>query len=537
MDAETLSTAVTEWKKILGDDHVLTDESTRKQYTENAGGVIRSVIGILRPSSASEVQDIVRIAGRFSIPLYPVSGGKNWGLGSMLPVRDDAVIVDLGRMNSIREINVRHHYAVVEPGVTQRQLVERIREEKMPLILNVTGSAADTSLIGNAMERGVGYFASRADGLSGLEVVLGNGEIIRTGFGHFPGARTTHLCRHGIGPSLDGLFQESNFGIVTAAGFDLMPESEAHAVVIARIAAEEDLSRFIERWADLRRQGIIRSVVHVANRQRTEIVLAPLLAEQLYDHADWNDPEIKKRVDRVISDEGFGPWSAVGGILGTKGQVREAQKEIRRAFRGLAETIFLNDWKVSAAKRLGHLLNFIPFVKKKEAMLLAVEPLYGLARGTPSDAPMKSAFWPVGETQKSPDQNPDHSHSGMLFCVPVLPAEGNVARETVAEVERTYEKYGFTPYITLNLVDDRSVEAVINLAFDRNNAEQVSAAHRCNDELTESFIKQGLIPYRMGIQSMGMILDEQDPYWRTVRELKKALDPKGIVAPGRYNLS
>ena len=45
-----------------------------------------------------------------------------------------------------------------------------------------------------------------------------------------------------------------------------------------------------------------------------------------------------------------------------------------------------------------------------------------------------------------------------------------------------------------------------------------------------------MIPYRVGIQSMAQVVRESDPFWQTVKELKKALDPNGIIAPGRYGL-
>ena len=84
------------------------------------------------------------------------------------------------------------------------------------------------------------------------------------------------------------------------------------------------------------------------------------------------------------------------------------------------------------------------------------------------------------------------------------------------------------------MVEDRFIETVINLAFDRNDPERVKAAHACNDELTAAFVRDGLIPYRVGVQSMGQVVDPADPFWQTVGELKKALDPNGIIAPGRY---
>ncbi|MDZ4197883.1 MAG: FAD-binding oxidoreductase, partial [Kiritimatiellia bacterium] len=237
--------ALREWKRIVGEDGVVTGAELRP-WLANVGGSIREVPCAILPRSTEEVADVVRVANRFRIPLYPVSRGCNWGMGSRLPVRNGTAIVDLRRMNRIREINAVGRYAVLEPGVTQAQLFQRLEDDGLPLIFNVTGSGSQTSVIGNSLDRGVGYLDSRATALSGLEVVLGTGEILRTGFGHWPQAKTTHVYRHGIGPSLDGQFHQGNFGIVTAAGFELLPKSDADVALIARVGRDEDLPAVVE---------------------------------------------------------------------------------------------------------------------------------------------------------------------------------------------------------------------------------------------------------------------------------------------------
>lgn len=550
MDAGRLAEAVGVWRKALGDEHVLTDPETLKGYAANASGLERSIPAVLRPASTEDVQKIVAVANKFRTPIHPVSCGKNWGLGSRLPPRDGTVVVDLGRMNRIRDVGITQHYAVVEPGVTQGQLYDFIRQNELPLMLNVTGSARDTSLIGNALERGVGYFASRADCLSGLEVVLGNGQMIRTGFGHFEGARTTHIFKHGIGPSLDGLFSQSNFGIVTAAGIDLMPEPPAHMAMVVRLDHPDKLAGFIDVLADMARRDVVRTVVHVANRHRTQIAMAPLVCRALAESGETGPPsdrgtgppsrrgtgDLRRLAESLIEEQGFGPWSAVGGVMGTHDQLREARGVIRAALRGVARVLFLNDGLIAAAKAAARLTAFVPWVRRKRALLAAVEPLYGLAKGIPTDDPMHSVWWPVTGALGPDKEDPDQSRCGLLYCLPVLPANGRAVQEAMEHVERVYSKHGFVPYITLNTMDDRSLECVINMAFDRSKPEQVSAAHACNDELTGDFVKQGYIPYRVGVQSMPLVVSEKDPFWQTVWELKKALDPNGIISPGRYNL-
>ncbi len=537
MRTESFSRALSQWKKALGDKHVLTDPAVLQSYANNVSGLKRVIPAVLKPASTEEVRQLVLVANEFKVPLYPLSCGRNWGLGSRLPAQDGTVVVDLGRMDRIREVNVAGHYAVVEPGVTQGRLFEHLRLNNLPLLLNVTGSAAGTSLIGNALERGIGYFSSRADSLSALEVVLGNGTVIRTGFSHCAGAKTAYLYRHGIGPSLDGLFAQSNFGIVTAAAVDLIPKRDAQMAVVIRIDHPGKLASLIDALAGLRRRDVIQTVFHVGNRERTRIALAPLIYGQLKGWAGTDDAELRSLAESLMAKEGFGPWSAVGGIMGTPAQLRLARREIRRAVRGIGRAMFLNDALVGAAKRLGSLFSFVPWVRTKLTMLLAVEPLYNLAMGVPSDCAMRSVYWPLGRMPDADSDDPDQGACGMLYCVPFLPADGRVAHEAMDHAERVFRKHGFIPFTTLNLVDSRSLEAVINLAFDREKPEQVAAAHVCNDELTADFIRQGFMPYRVGVQSMSLVVKEDDPFWQTVRELKKALDPNGVISPGRYNLA
>jgi len=536
MDAASFSNAVRQWRTALGDDYVLTDEPSLAPYANNVSGVKRHIPAVLLPSSTSEVQQLVAVANQFKVPLHPISCGRNWGFGSRLPVKDGTVIVDLGRMKAIREVNVTHHYAVVEPGVTQGQMYRHLEENKLPLVLNVTGTSCEASLIGNALERGIGYFESRAEALTGLEVVLGNGQILRTGFGHYPDAKTAHIYRYGIGPSYEGLFFQSNFGIVTSAGVDLMPRRDAHMAVVCKIDNPDKLPAFIDALADLRRRDVIQTVAHIGNKNRTEIAMAPLVYSQLRRGFQGTEDELRRTAAHFLEAEGFGPWSAVMGVMGTPGQLRAVRSEVRRAFRGLAKVMFLTDLLISVAKRLSDAFSFIPYVRRKRAVLDAVEPLYGLAKGIPTDAPMKSVFWPVGDMPRVDNEDPDQSRCGMLYCCPFIPAEGGVAAEAMDLVDRVYRKYGFVPYVTLNLLDTRALECVINLAFDRDHPAQVGKAHACNDELTGEFIRRGWMPYRLGVQSMGMMVDEKDYYWQLARDLKKVLDPNHIISPGRYNL-
>src|SRR3546814_6231657 len=79
------------------------------------------------PATQAEVVAAVKTAAQHCVPLYPISRGKSWGYGDACPVTAGNVILDLSRMNRIREVDPALAYAVIEPGVTQGQLSEHLR--------------------------------------------------------------------------------------------------------------------------------------------------------------------------------------------------------------------------------------------------------------------------------------------------------------------------------------------------------------------------------------------------------------------------
>jgi 4-cresol dehydrogenase (hydroxylating) len=72
----------------------------------------------------------VAIANKFHVPIYVVSTGKNWGVGSKLPVKNGCALLILSEMKNIIEVNEKLRYAIIEPGVTQNNyliIYSRIR--------------------------------------------------------------------------------------------------------------------------------------------------------------------------------------------------------------------------------------------------------------------------------------------------------------------------------------------------------------------------------------------------------------------------
>ena len=153
------------------------------------------------------------------MPIWTTSTGRNNGLGGGSPRVKGAIVMNLRRMNRILEINDDLAYAVVEPGVTWTQLSEALRAGGHRLMVSTTDLGWG-SVIGNSLEHGTTYMPYGADFMApcGMEVVLANGEVLRTGMGAMPNSKAWHLYKRGLGPTLDPLFMQSNFGVVVQDG-------------------------------------------------------------------------------------------------------------------------------------------------------------------------------------------------------------------------------------------------------------------------------------------------------------------------------
>jgi hypothetical protein len=70
--------------------------------------------------------------------------------------------------------------------------------------------------------------------------------------------------------------------------------------------------------------------------------------------------------------------------------------------------------------------------------------------------------------------------------------------------------------------------------FDRRDANATRRAHACYLALLEAGKNAGFLPYRIGIQAMDWLVRPGLPYWDLVASIKSAIDPQGIISPGRY---
>lgn len=369
-------------RATVGAAHVRADPASRARYSASTAARPTVPLAVVSPACQAEVVALVRLAAQHGIQLYPVSTGRNWGYGDACAVGHGQVIVELSRLNRILAVDSELGYGVIEPGVTQQQLADYLRAHQLPFWADCTGAGPDTSFMGNILERGFGHspYGNRFQHISGLQVVLPNGEVLATGFGHYPNARAAYVYPYGIGPLLDGLFTQSNFAIATRVAIWLMPQVACVNHFLCSVDAHEDIGAVVDALRPLRMDGTLRSVVHIGNDLRV-ISGGRVSPRGPAGNASRLDPLQRAELRRQA---GAGAWTVSGALYGSAAQVAAARAALRAALRGSrARLSFLSERKLAAASTLAALLGTSARGRRLRAQVDLGRALFALNRGVP----------------------------------------------------------------------------------------------------------------------------------------------------------
>ncbi|MCX6430202.1 MAG: FAD-binding protein [Actinobacteria bacterium] len=180
VDSQTLLTQLT---SLLGSEIVKGDVVSLEAYSHDATPLFRGLAEVIvSPRNTAEVAEIVRYAGRTQTPIIPRGAGSNL-CAATVPL-NGGIVLNMVNMNSILEISKSEMIAVVQPGVTNLHLDTEVGKEGLMFVPD-PGSRSVSTVGGNVATsagglRGLKYGTTK-NYILGLEVVLGSGEVIRTG--------------------------------------------------------------------------------------------------------------------------------------------------------------------------------------------------------------------------------------------------------------------------------------------------------------------------------------------------------------------
>lgn len=233
---------------------------------------------VVTPRGVPDVQGVMRLCNEFEIPVWPFSIGRNVGYGGAAPRVPGSVGLDLGKhMNKVLDVNVDGAFALIEPGVTFLDLHEHLVKNNLrdKLWIDVPDLGGG-SVIGNTVERGVGYtpYGDHWMMHCGMEIVLPDGSLMRTGMGALPNPKadpnappheqaaceTWQLFNYGFGPYNDGIFSQSSLGIVVKMGVWLMCNPGGYQSYLITFPKDDDLHQILEIIRPLRTSMVLQNV-------------------------------------------------------------------------------------------------------------------------------------------------------------------------------------------------------------------------------------------------------------------------------------
>ncbi len=499
---ETFDAAVKEFRAVLGEANVLTKAEQLAPYSKVMMPVPdanHTPSAAILATTVEQIQRIVGICNKYKVPIWTISTGKNLGYGSAAPAERGQVVLDLHRMNRILEVDGDLCYALVEPGVTYRQLYDYFQEHKLALWLSVPAPSAIAGPTGNTLDRGVGYtpYGEHFMNACGMEVVLANGEVLRTGMGSVPNSNTWQSFKWGYGPYLDGIFTQSNYGIVTKFGFWLQPAPPVFKPFMIQYQNEEDVVEIVETMRPLRLNGVIPNSGVIAHA----LYEAPLKAKRS-DYVTGPGSISDEAVRRLVKDHNMGIWNVTAALYGTQEQVDVNWKIVTAAFGKSGKAKFLTQEDVGDDPQFGY-----------RAVLM---------RGGMDMREFNLYNWRGG--------------GGSLWFAPVSQARGSETLKQVTLAKQILGRHGLD-YTGEFIVGMRDMHHILDMVFDRTDPAMTKAAYQCFDELVSEFSAQGYGTYRVNTAFMDKVAHTYGQVQRNVhRTLKKALDPNGILAPGKSGI-
>lgn len=533
MDPQDLAVALASWQALLGSDRVLHAAGATRHYDTDTSGLRRPLAGALFVADRAELTAVVEIARRHRISLYPISTGRNWGYGGASPASDGCVVLDLSGMNRIVGMDPELGLVTLEPGVTQAQLREYLDRHAPGFMVPTSGAGPSCSLVGNALERGYGItpYADHFGAVTALEAVLPDGRLYRSSLVEMGAGTVGRAFRGGPGPYLDGLFTQANLGIVTQMTIALAPRPERVEAFFFGIAEDARLEAAVLAVRDiLRTVGGTAGAINLMNARRVLAMTVPYPSE----HAGNDGILPQDVVQRLGRRYQVRAWMGVGALYGDARVVKAARRVVRQLLRPVADRIVFMTPERSAF--LGNLIRRVPGLRHSRAATLigAVEQSLELMAGRPSEVALPLAYWRTGRPLPQGALNPARDGCGLIWYSPLVPMTPLAVRNYVAMVHDVCVSHRIEPLITLTSLTDRCFDSTVPLLFDRADAGQAARASACFDALSEAGGKQGYLPYRLGIRSMHQVTSQPSTFWELVGTIKAAIDPDGIIAPGRY---
>jgi len=299
---------------------------------------------------------------------------------------------------------------------------------------------------------------------------------------------------------LDSLFIQSNLGIVTRMGIWLQPTPEAYQTLSLNIERAQDLGAAVDAVRDLMLAGLLRGVPCFYSTPLSGTIIKDLPMEPGFA---WSEEQLDEHGRKT----GLGRWSVRIALWDDPDVLAAKRAKILEVWSRIPGSS-VYEGRVYAPEEYGEITN------QSEKVQIGIPHLDLLAL--------------------FPD------FIGHIEVSPVAPMKGDVITQVVEIIQNGLGDEGFLAQIGILAISARSAAVVTGINFDKGSEDQVRAAVGVSHKLVRALGEKGFVPYRTHLDLMDSVAEQMSfndgAYHRFMTTIKDAVDPGGILSPGRHGV-
>ena len=339
------STLLADLRHLVGDAHVLVDgdlmgyeQDWRKRYRGKA-------LAVVRPSTTEEVAAVVRLCAQQQVSIVPQGGNTSLVGGSVPNDSGQQMLLSLGRMNRVREVDAINYTLTAEAGCILETVQQAAASHQLLFPLSMASQGSCTiggNLASNAGGTQVLRYGNSRDLCLGLEVVTASGEVW---------SGLSGLRKDNTGYDLRHLFigSEGTLGIITAATLKLYPQPVARCTAL--VAASD-----------------LPSIVTIFRRAQSQLASGLTAFEIMNEEAL---ALVEKHFPQVPQALGRAPWKVLIELSDHE-SADHARSLFERLLEGVIDEGLASDaalaQSIEQSSKLWHLRESIPLAQAQEGL-------------------------------------------------------------------------------------------------------------------------------------------------------------------------
>ncbi len=502
-DLNQLEPCLRELENVVGPSNLVIEQAQLAICSRSTFPWAYRALAVVAPGDRAEIQKCLEISRQHGITVYPLSRGRSWGLGGRMP-SNDAIVLDLSRLNRILEIDFEYGTASIEPGVTFEQLQTALLSQGLAYHLPSFGGPVDASVLANALERGegLGALGDRFSELCDLEVLLSSGEHLRTGHSRCADTTTAKWHKRPAGPLLEGLFSQSGLGIVLSGRVTLAPTLSFASLIVAEVGPDTKIAGAARAVRTLIASGVIDPLsvaIWDSAKRQSSLVTGRSMPADLRDNSSSPGWGISIFVTSAYEEHFAATISCVCNEL-----------------RPLTEELCVHSDRDESGERARSLMTGFSDGQN-------VRSCYAGKADANSSAPPKNRD----------GLNPERDSCGFLWLCPAMPFSGEAIQQVAGHLSKSTKQHGVFGALGLQAVSAHAMHGYVSLAWDRDETGADQRAMACHAQLAQALFDDGFLPYRLALPTLNLVPSAAREWGGVMQRVCAALDPAGIMGRGR----